>query len=97
MEVNIEISNDDVEADVAIENVVVERKEGIRDYNLLDNLPMLNGEVIKGNMKEKDPTVPEWAKQEKKPEYQPEEIGAIGVEDEMTLEDIISMMNSVFN
>lgn len=97
MEVNIEISDDNVEADVTIENVVVERKEGIRDYNLLDNLPMLNGEVIKGNMKEKDPTVPEWAKQEKKPEYQPEEIGAIGVEDEMTLEDIISMMNSVFN
>ena len=97
MEVNIEISNDDVEADVTIENVVVERKEGIRDYNLLDNLPMLNDEVIKGNMKEKDPTVPEWAKQKKKPEYQPEEIGAIGVEDEMTLEDIISMMNSVFN
>ena len=97
MEVNIEISNDDVEADVAIENVVVERNEGIRDYNLLDNLPMLNGEVIKGTIKEKDPTVPEWAKQEKKPEYHPEEIGAIGVEDEMTLEDIISMMNSVFN
>jgi hypothetical protein len=97
MEVYIEISNDDVEADVTIENVVVERKEGIRDYNLLDNLPMLNGKVIKGNMEEKDPTVPEWAKQEKKPEYQPEEIGAIGVEDEMTLEDIISMMNSVFN
>lgn len=48
-------------------------------------------------MKEKDPTVPEWAKQEKKPEYKPDEIGAIGVEDEMTLEDIISMMNSVFN
>lgn len=97
MEVNIEISNDDVEVDVTIENVVVERKEGIRDYNLLDNLPMLNDEVIKGNMKEKDPTVPEWAKQEKKPEYKPDEIGAIGVEDEMTLEDIISMMNSVFN
>ena len=37
MEVNIEISNDDVEADVTIENVVVERKEGIRDYNLLDS------------------------------------------------------------
>ena len=77
MEVNIEISNDDVEADVTIENVVVERKEGIRDYNLLDNLPMLNDEVIKGNMKEKDPTVTEWAKQEKKPEYKPDEIGAI--------------------
>lgn len=53
MEVNIEISNDDVEADVTIENVVVERKEGIRDYNLLDNLPMLNDEVIKGEHERK--------------------------------------------
>ena len=32
------------------------------DYNKLINKPTLNGETIQNDMKEKDPTVPEWVK-----------------------------------
>ena len=32
------------------------------DYNKLINKPTLDGETIQNNMKEKDPTVPEWVK-----------------------------------
>ena len=32
------------------------------DYNKLINKPTLNGEIIQNDMKEKDPTVPEWVK-----------------------------------
>ena len=32
------------------------------DYNKLINKPTLDGEIIQNNMKEKDPTVPEWVK-----------------------------------
>ena len=35
------------------------------DYNKLINKPTLNGETIQNNMKEKDPTVPEWVKKAK--------------------------------
>lgn len=32
------------------------------DYNKLINKPTLDGEIIQNDMKEKDPTVPEWIK-----------------------------------
>ena len=32
------------------------------DYNKLINKPTLDGETIQNDMKEKDPTVPEWVK-----------------------------------
>lgn len=51
-------------------------KEGTDNYENLQNLPTLNGEVIKGNINESDPTVPEWAKEPTKPKYTAEEVGA---------------------
>lgn len=48
-----------------------------QDYNDLRNKPTLNGQTIQGDMEESDPTVPEWAKQPEKPEYNAADVGAI--------------------
>lgn len=61
------------------------------DYEKLKNLPSLNGEVIKGEMNEIDPTVPDWAKQENKPEYSPEELNAININDAISLDYLASL------
>ena len=55
------------------------------DYNDLINIPTLDGIQIKGNIRERDPTVPEWAKQPKKPTYSAEEVGAVGVDEMQAL------------
>lgn len=54
---------------------------GPRSYKNLTDLPTLDGEIIVGDMHEKDPTVPEWAKSPKKPAYSAEEIGALSKSD----------------
>ena len=51
-----------------------EQVGGVRDYEKLDNLPKLNGDTIIGNVVERDPTVPLWAKSASKPVYTPDEI-----------------------
>lgn len=55
------------------------------DYNDLDNIPKLDGIPIKGNIRERDPTVPEWAKQPRKPTYSAKEVGAVGVDEMQAL------------
>lgn len=70
---------------------------GTKNYEDLINLPKLNGETIIGNMEEKDPTVPSWAKQESKPVYTPEEVDAVPEDNFMTLQEIDELFNSVFN
>ena len=49
-----------------------------RDYQLLENKPTINGTELFDNYDEIDPNVPEWAKQETKPSYTYEEVGAVG-------------------
>ena len=64
----------------------------VRDYLLMVNKPMINGQELVGNLiikvgdlendagylvEETDPTVADWAKQPNKPTYTPEEIGAM--------------------
>ena len=66
------------------------------DYEKLRNRPKLNGAVIEGNMKETDPTVPAWAKENKKPTYTCEDIGAISENDAMTLEEIDYIFKQLF-
>ncbi len=51
-----------------------EQVGGVRDYEKLDNLPKLDGATIIGDVKERDPTVPLWAKSTSKPVYTPDEI-----------------------
>ena len=65
------------------ESVQLEIKESFRspsptDYEGLQNLPQLDGEVIKGNIHEKDPTVPLWAKEPTRPIYNASDVGAVG-------------------
>lgn len=55
------------------------------DYNKLDNLPTLNGIVIKGEMTEADPTIPAWAKSENPPTA--EDIGALSADDVKSIPD----------
>ena len=66
------------------------------DYEKLKNRPNLNGTVIQGNMQEIDPTVPDWAKNNKKPTYSCEEIGALNEKDAMTLEEIDYIFQQLF-
>lgn len=47
------------------------------NYNDLKNKPTLDGRVIVGNISEQDPTVPDWAKAPKRPEYSAEDVGAV--------------------
>lgn len=66
------------------------------DYEKLQNLPTLNGEVIKGNMNEIDPTVPSWAKEQTKPRYTANEVGAVDSESALTYAEIDELFNSIF-
>ena len=47
------------------------------DYEKLENKPTLDGVPIVGDVKERDPTVPQWAKEETRPVYTAEDVGAI--------------------
>lgn len=47
-------------------------------------------------MQEIDPTVPDWAKNNKKPTYSCEEIGALNEKDAMTLEEIDYIFQQLF-
>ena len=68
---------------------------GTDDYEKLKNLPSLNGEKIIGNMSERDPTVPDWAKSPEKPRYTAEELGAVNSEDAISLEEIDAIFNGL--
>lgn len=77
-------------------NVAEGLPSGTTDYNDLTNKPKLNGKVIQGEMAEEDPTVPEWAKNDTKPAYSPSEIGAVNVNNTVSLKDIDEMFKQVF-
>lgn len=69
----------------------VEVHEGTKvagDYNLLKNIPTLDGIPIMGDMRERDPTVPEWAKQDHKPSYSANEVNAVSVDDGISIEEL---------
>lgn len=79
------------------EDISADMSTGSRSYRDLVDLPTLNGEPIIGDMHESDPTVPEWAKSETKPEYTAEEIGALSKNDEMSYADILEIWKQYFN
>ena len=68
----------------------------VSDYEQLANLPMLDGVLIIGDIKERDPTVPQWAKQDTKPSYTADEVGAVKDSNAMTLQEIDAIFNGVF-
>lgn len=69
---------------------------GTRDYNKLIHKPSINGTELIGNYDEIDPTVPDWAKEENKPAYTAEEIGAVNADSEMSFADIKAVWDSFF-
>lgn len=69
---------------------------GTNDYNRLINHPTMDGREIIGDIREQDPTVPEWAKQETKPTYTYDEVGAVGAENEIHINEIDRMFATVF-
>ena len=87
--------------DVTIENrtipVTAEVRVENRDYEKLQNKPMLNGKELIGNVQEEDPTVPSWAKSVGKPTYSAQEVGAVSTNDAITLAEINELFNRVFN
>ena len=92
-----------IKAKVLLDDLVIKTritdtsKGGTDNYNDLYNLPTLNGVVIKGDMEEIDPTVPEWAKQENKPEYTVEEIdNALDRRNELSDEAVEAMVIAAF-
>ena len=66
------------------------------DYEKLKNLPTLDGVEIRGEMKERDPTVPEWAKEDQKPAYSASEVGALSVDDEITAAEYSTIEKIIF-
>lgn len=63
------------------------------DYEKLRNKPTLNGEEILGDMNESDPTVPAWAKKSTKPDYNYDEVAAVGAENALTIAEIKAMVD----
>ena len=61
---------------------------GTADYNALSNKPKLNGQTIIGDMQEIDPTVPDWSKASTKPTYTADEVGAVGSDNAIPLEEL---------
>lgn len=86
-EFNLSIQNDVVvNSDISDNNLILENN----DYLNLRNKPTLDGVTIIGNIKERDPTVPEWAKADSKPKYTYKEVEALGEDevDSLTLEEL---------
>jgi hypothetical protein len=78
-------------------DVEVKKIDGTTNYEELSNLPSINGTTLKGNYNELDPTVPDWAKDNLKPKYSADEIGAIDVRNEISFADIKELWDSIFS
>lgn len=80
---NMTISHDlnmsgDIDGEISLSDgkeIYKETVGGTYDYTQLDNLPSLDGEMLIGDVNEKDPTVPLWAKTADKPVYTQEDVG----------------------
>jgi hypothetical protein len=92
-EIDADVSRD-TEIDAEVSDYV---REGTTDYEKLSNLPSINGTPLIGNYDECDPTVPDWAKDDTKPAYTTDEIGAINTKDEVSFADIKEMWDTIFN
>lgn len=69
---------------------------GTRDYRKLVYKPSINGTELYQNYDEIDPTVPSWAKENHKPNYTAEEIGAVDEDAEMSLTTVKDIWDSIF-
>lgn len=69
---------------------------GTKNYNNLINKPSLNGTELIGNYDEIDPTVPDWAKEDNKPTYTPEEVGSVDINNEMPISEVKDIWDTYF-
>lgn len=81
--------------DMSIDEIV--KVSESMDYNDLRNKPTLDGQIIEGNIRERDPTVPDWAKSQTRPVYNAEDVGAVGKEElqEITIQKLSEMWDSI--
>lgn len=84
---------EEVEMDAEVGEVI---REITSDYRQLLNRPSINGTSLLDNYDEIDPTVPDWAKRDYKPSYEPEEVGALNEDNEMHFAEIDAIFNQVF-
>lgn len=92
IDIDLEIDGELIEPEV--ETVV--KTNGTSDYRALTNKPSINGKVLEDNFDEEDPTVPDWAKESTKPQYNPEEIGAINENDNIGFAGVKAIWDSIF-
>lgn len=80
-----------------IQFIVSEQIGGLEqyDYNDLKNLPTLDGEIFQGDMHEKDPTVPDWAKKQTRPVYTASDVGAVSKDEVEILSE--ETLNNIWN
>lgn len=102
IEMTLEVINDDInmsidDGDTELGLDVGEVSEVVTsDYEKLQHIPTINGTLLVGNYDEIDPTVPEWAKTEKKPSYTADEINAVNNDAEITTASIDAIISAVF-
>lgn len=92
MTIPMQLQADDRELAMDVRDVVQ-----ADDYNILKNKPTLNGVVLQGDVQEKDPTVPDWAKSQTRPVYSAQDVGALGKEDveEISLTALEQLWNTI--
>lgn len=88
MTLQMNLVEENPEIEVELQEIFEKETGGTRDYEKLNNLPTLNGKLFVGEMNEKDPTVPEWAKQPTKPAYSSGEVGAVSEKNAIPLQEI---------
>ena len=97
MILDLQIADDESKINLESESVSVPE----RDYEKLRNKPRINGKELVGDVKldllaeEKDPTVPDWAKQPTKPDYSAAEVGALAKTDVISCADLQKMWESI--
>lgn len=81
--IDVEIFNSNEPVDISVEGLVI---RGENDYTKLKNIPTFNGKPFVGDIREEDPTVPNWAKSSTKPTYTAEELNAIDEDSAISIE-----------
>lgn len=93
--INVGISTDSV-IPLDAELGTISNLGGTKDYRKLSHKPKINGTELYDNYDEIDPTVPDWAKEENKPTYTPEEVGCVDINAEMPIADVKDIWDMYF-
>ena len=96
LDVDLQKDDDCIKADFSDYIVSGGGTGGTNDYRKLINKPKINGTVLQEDYNEIDPTVPAWAKQQQKPNYNAAEVGAVDEDDVISLSEIDLMFLKIF-